>query len=238
MIFDKYVLIEIKDMDCRLKFPFSWLIVGSSGCGKTTHVLNFLRYQAEMTNNPLCKNIIYFYNEWQDAFTSIKNENIVTSWQKGLPTLEMVKTAVINYTSSGGSIVVIDDFAHMINQDILEMFTVLSHHMNCCIILLSQFLFSKNPIHRMISLNSTYITVFKNPRDNQQIASLARQIRPNDFRYIMESYIEATKKPYSYLFFDNHQQTDDRIRVRSRILPSEAPMIAWISKKHLFKEGL
>lgn len=218
-------------IDCRLKFPFSWLVVGSSGSGKTTHVMNFLRFHKNLTSNPQCNNIIYYYNEWQDLFNTIKNENIITKWKKGLPSLDMVKAEVIEHVSSGGSIIVIDDFAHLINQDILEMFTVLSHHMNCCVILLSQFLFSKNPVHRLISLNATYISVFKNPRDSQQIASLARQLRPNDSKFIIDSYIEATKKPYSYLFFDNHQQTDDKVRIRSRILPTEAPMIAWVSKK-------
>ena len=138
-------------IDCRLRFPFSWMVVGSSGCGKTTHVLNFLRFHKEITDNSNCRNIIYYFNQWQEPFETFKGENIVKKWKKGFPDLESVKADVINHVSTGGSIVIIDDFAHLINQDVLEMFTVVSHHLNCCIILLSQFLFSKNPIHRMIS---------------------------------------------------------------------------------------
>jgi Cdc6-like AAA superfamily ATPase len=215
--------------DLRLQSPFSWLVAGGSGCGKTTKVLHFLKHHKIMTTNPHCENIIYYYNQWQDQFEKFKDENIVSSWIQGCPTLSEIKEQTYHHKEKG-SIIVIDDFAHILGKDVLELFTVYSHHGNCSTIFLSQNLFDKNPIFRQISLNSSYISIFKNPRDKQQIRLFAKQIEPTNHKFIIDSYMEATKKPYSYLFFDNRQTTPDQLRVRSCILPHEQPMIAWLKK--------
>ena len=214
--------------DLRFKFPFAWLVAGGSGCGKTTQVLNFLKEHKRMTDNPYCGNIIYFYNQWQPAFDDAKSCNI-TQLIQGLPSLQDVK----EYTEShqqNGSIVVIDDFAHEVNNDIVQLFTVYRHHGNCSVILLSQNLFDQNKNFRPISLNSQYISVFKNPRDKAQIHSFAKQFCPTNPNYIVKSFEAATKAPYTYMFFDNHQTTPDHLRVRSRIFPHQQPMRVWLQK--------
>ena len=214
--------------DVTFKFPFSWCVCGGSGSGKTTHVLNFLTYKNDLMSNSNCKNVIYHYKEWQPLFDEFKTKNIVTEWNQGLPTLEDIRYKVAENNESG-TLLIIDDFYHLLNQEIVEMFTVLAHHGNMSIILLAQSLFGvgKNNFYRTISLNSTYLSVFKNPRDNQQIATLSRQLRPNNWRWIVNAYYEATKKPYSYLFIDNHQKTSEEIRIRSSILPNEGLPVVW-----------
>lgn len=222
--------------DITFKFPFSWCVCGGSGSGKTTHVLNFLSYKDELMSISNCKNVIYHYNQWQPSFDEFRERNIVTEWNQGLPTLEDIKLKT-SENSESGTLLIIDDFYHMLNQDIVEMFTVLSHHGNLSVILLAQSLFGvgNNNFYRAISLNSTYISVFKNPRDNQQIATLSRQLRPSNWRWIVDAYYEATKRPYSYLFIDNHQKTCEEIRIRSNILPSEGYPIVWVPMKELSK---
>jgi hypothetical protein len=59
-----------------------------------------------------------------------------------------------------------------------ELFTKGSHHRNNSLVLITQNLFHQGPSSRDISLNSKYIVVFKNPRDNTQIVHLARQVYP------------------------------------------------------------
>ena len=41
---------------------------------------------------------------------------------------------------------------------------------------------------RTISLNTHYLIVFKNPRDNQQIATLARQMYPGRSHFLLEAF--------------------------------------------------
>lgn len=215
--------------DLRLKFPFTWLVTGGSGSGKTTKVTNFLLSHKNITNNPNCSNVIYCYNEWQNGFNLLQEKNVVTDWHQGLPDMQTIKEKIEPHISDG-SILVIDDFGQHLNATYVDLFTVLSHHNNCSVILLTQNLFAKNPIFRTISLNCKYISVFKNPRDNSQIASFARQVSPNKYKAVIDSFHKATVKPYSYIFFDFHQETPTELRVRSRILPHELPMICWIPK--------
>ena len=218
----------MEEYDLRLKTPFSWLLAGGSGSGKTTKTLAFLNSHKLITDNPNCENIVYYYNQWQEQFDRVQ-PGTVSKWVQGLPTLEQI-TEDTSAHKKTGSIIVLDDFAHLMTKDIVELFTVYAHHGNCSVLLLTQNLFDKNPIFRQISLNCQYISIFKNPRDSLQISSFARQVNPTKPKFIVDCYRHATKKPYSYLFFDNHQKTDDRLRVRSRILPHEHPMWVYLEK--------
>ena len=102
--------------------------------------------------------------------------------------------------------------------------------MNTSCILLSQNLFYKSAIYRTASVNSHYIVVFKSPRDISQLAILARQMFPQNPKYLLSAYLEATKKGYGYLLLDFRQETPDTLRVRSNLLPSERPMCVYLQK--------
>jgi hypothetical protein len=221
--------------DLRFRTPFTYTCAGPSQSGKTSHVFNILRLKEELFDvNP--QNVLYFYNLPQPSFANFRQESpgIVTEWINKLPDLELLREKTLAYRGGSGSLVIIDDFVSELNADISNLFTVLSHSNNINVILLTQNLFSKNPVYRTISLNSTYTAAFKNPRDSAQITNFAKQFAPNNTRYIVEAFRECTKKPYSYLFFDHHQKTPDRIRVRSDILPHEGPMKVWIPKNNGF----
>ena len=93
----------------------------------------------------------------------------------------------------------------------------------------------RRPDSRTRALNSQYIVVFKNPRDNIQIDILGRQIYPSKKHYLLNIYKESTIKQYSYLLIDLCQQTSELTRFRSYILPDEKPMYAYVDK-HLFAQ--
>ena len=69
----------------------------------------------------------------------------------------------------------------------------------------------------MISLNSKYIVVFKNPRDKTKIVHLARQVYPENISSSHKTYLEACKNPHSYLFLDLTQSINDLLRFRTKI---------------------
>ena len=62
------------------------------------------------------------------------------------------------------------------NEEIMNLFTVGTHHINTSVFFLTQNIFSKGKYSRDISLNTNYMILFKNPRDQQQFQILARQI--------------------------------------------------------------
>lgn len=217
--------------DARFKSPSSWLIAGPSSSGKTTFVFHLLEHFSKLFESPeRVQNVLYFYKTWQQAFSQPKNSSLVSEFIEGLPTVEMVVDKTISFQKQGGSIIIIDDFMQETSPAISLIFTALSHHRNLVVFFLSQNIFFRSSIYRDISLNATYIIVFKNPRDSQQIGTLARQISPGNSKFIVDSYKEATNKPFSYLLFDNHQTTPNLLRIRSNILPSEWPVKVWIQK--------
>ena len=64
-----------------------------------------------------------------------------------------------------------------------------------------------------------------------QIATIARQLSPKDYKWIVDSYHEVSKEPHSAFLIDMTQTREEGLRFRSHYLPSEAPMRVWLSKK-------
>lgn len=113
---------------------------------------------------------------------------------------------------------VLDDLASEAdNEQISNLFTRNSHHLNLSVILLSQNLYQKGSHTRTISLNTKYLVVFKQPRDSSQIGYLARQIAQSNSKEIIRIYNEATKRPHGYLLIDFTQDCNELLRYRSDI---------------------
>ena len=74
------------------------------------------------------------------------------------------------------------------------------------------------------------MVLFNNPRDCMSISQLAKQVFPGKVDLLNQAYQKATQgKAYSYLLIDFHQRQDDRIRLRSQILPEEYPAIVYMA---------
>ena len=84
-----------------------------------------------------------------------------------------------------------------------------------------QNVFDKGKVDRTISVNSHYLMLFKNPRDEGQMRSLAQQVFPKKVKFFMDSFTEATKKDHGYLLVDLHPLTPDPLRVRTSIFKSD-----------------
>ena len=104
------------------------------------------------------------------------------------------------------------------NQLIKNLFAN-GRHLNLSVVFISQNLFYMGKKCRTISLNSTYIMVFKNPRDQTQIRHLACQMFPSKLKFLQAAYEEETKYPYRYLFLDFHPNSPEFARVCRNILP-------------------
>ena len=65
------------------------------------------------------------------------------------------------------------------------------------------------------------MVLFKNPRDANQFAILARQMYPKQSQYAVEAYEDAKREPYSYLLVDIRPEQDEDLRLRTNIFPGE-----------------
>lgn len=218
-------------MDARFSKGATHLLVGPSACGKTFRTASILRLKNKIIEGGSeVKNVVFCYAAWQTVYSELDKEKVVTKWVNKLPSNEEFISLVEPFQNDGGSIVVIDDFMSNITNDLVEIVTVSSRHYNTSTFILFQSLFPSNPLARQISLNIKYIHIHKNPRENSQIQYIARQIRPNNYKWIVDAYHEATNLPYSCFLIDLTQQQKDSLRFRSHILPEEFPMRVWFSK--------
>lgn len=205
--------------DFRFQHPTRFFVSGPSGSGKTTWVLNVIRMAEWLFCDPRCKqNVIYFYKEYDEKnFNLAKEDGCVQHWVNEKPTVDMFKQATEPFKNSGGSIVLIDDFGTQIDKDFSEIFQVTSGKFNTTVFLMAQNLFENNA--RGCSLNASYIIHFQNPRDSQQVATLARQRLNSNYNWLYEAYLDATQMEWTYLIFDNHPKTAAQNRIYSDILP-------------------
>jgi SpoVK/Ycf46/Vps4 family AAA+-type ATPase len=216
---------EEEFFNLQFHVPSSFILAGSSSCGKTTWVLNVLRHGRQMFRDPrVMDHVYYFYNIWQEAFDIFDKEGIVTEWINEVPTRESITELTERHKKTGGSVVVIDDYANSLPKESVELFTIMAHHLRLCIFLQSQSLFPNNVAYRELSLNANYLIVFKTSRDLEQVRRLARQLAPTNFLTVVKIYEDETENQFSYLLVDLHHSTPKLLKYRSNVLPSDGPM--------------
>ena len=202
--------------DASFKTPFRMILAGPSGSGKTTWVYNFLKECDKIMDVNPAKIIIY-YSLWQPLYDEMNELGKNISFRKKMPSAEDIE-GLATYASIGGTLVIIDDQALSVNRDTAKIFTGVSRHSKVSIIFLTQNFFMKNVFSRDVSLQATYIVLFKNPRDQTTMKHLAQQILPNNKKFVSLAHEHAVKTPYSYFLIDLHQQTNDAIRFRTNVL--------------------
>ena len=139
------------------------------------------------------------------------------------------------------NLIVIDDLISEASNDkrICDLFTKGSHHRNLSVICLVQNLYYQGKESRTMSLNSQYLVLFNNPRDQQQIAVLAIQMYPGQNEKFLSTYRMATSKPFGYLLIDLKPDTpnDKRLWLESESSEEEEnDNIAFIKMANEIKE--
>lgn len=192
-------------MIVRFKENFTLCVSGASGMGKTELVLHLLK-NADKCMTTIPTQLIICYGCRQPFYEKFK--------ELGIPVV--LHEGVLQTDPPSGSLILFDDLQEKALQ-ISDFFTKISHHLHVSTIYITQNIFL--PQNRNITLNSNYIILFTSFRDRSQIKTLGAQIDPNNSQWIVKSYKDATKIPYSYILFDFTPQTDEEYRVRDNILP-------------------
>ena len=187
--------------------PFSMIIVGPSRSGKT-HWLIDLLVQKSSRIRPTPASIVYCYSHWQSKYNDLKMKIPYVQWIQGLPDKNFLDKI-------SNAIVVIDDLmdASVNDQNMMSIFTERSHHQNLSVILTMQNLFHQGAKARSIQLNAQYMVLYKNPRDRQQIKTLAMQMYPEKWRRFLEQFEHETSKPYGKIIIDLRPNTKEENRI-------------------------
>ena len=192
--------------------PCTCSISGPSGSGKTFLTVKILN-NLEKIFNPTPGNIIYYYSQWQPAYNDISPK---PQFIKGLPTVQAIEK--INQPT----LIVIDDAMSKLDQAVSDIFLMYSHHRNLSVILLLQNYYNKNKHLRDINTNTNYVIFMKNPRNKLAVSHIAKESFPNQYQYVMESYLDATREPHGYLLFNFNQQADEDLRLFMNIVPDKS----------------
>ena len=200
-------------MTLPLSHPFTSIVCGPTGCGKTRWIFRLIE-NADKIISPSPTRILYCYGEYQALFARYPG----VEFNDGLPDIS-------KFDGKEPTLLIIDDLMNETNSDVEKIFTRMSHHRNLSVIFLMQNLFPKNKYARTISLNAHYMVLFKNPRDAGQFGVLAKQMYPGGSQFAVESYKDATDAPYGYLVVDLKPETDENYRLRTNIFPGELTQV-------------
>ena len=186
--------VPLMDYDIfKLHHFFSMLVAGPRGAGKSEFVKQLLSLKRFIMTNPP-ERIVWLYGRHQpELFWSLAQEIPCIGLYEGLPT-----NIEVMFDRSERNICIIDDLMQSAsgNQLVENLFTN-GRHWNLSVVFVSQNLFHAGKKCRTISLNSTYIVVFKNPRDQTQIRHLACQMFLSKPKFLQAAYEERNKRSLS-----------------------------------------
>ena len=203
--------------DARLHHPSTMLICGPSNSGKTTFTKKILKHSNSLFTPYPPKFVVLVYETWQSCYDEMLQNNYIHLAIKGLSDIDYLKEIFEENKSKTSTLLVIDDQMQNIDQNVVSIFTIYSHHYRVSCLLVTQSLFLSNKFYRTVSLNSNYIVLMKNTRDNSSVTHVGKQTHPFKTRFITDSYLDATKNPYTHLLFDLRQETPEEIRIRGNI---------------------
>ena len=195
----------------KLRHPFTMMVAACTGGGKTWFVKDLLENRQQWIS-PAPQRIIWIYGQWQPLYAEM---------QRIIPGMEFVKGIPANIEDEQflnpaiRNLIVIDDLMSDASNDkrICDLFTKGSHHRNLSVICVVQNLYYQGKESRTMSLNSQYLVLFNNPRDQQQITVLARQMYPGQSEKFLSTYRMATSKPFGYLLIDLKPDTPNDKRL-------------------------
>jgi DNA replication protein DnaC len=126
------------------KHPFTCILAGPTGAGKTVLLSKILTYKNEIID-PKPEKIIYCYKSWQSIYDTISNSlDIPIEFNQGLYNIEL-------FDKSKNNLLIIDDLMGECenNTDIKQLFAVDSHHSNISVFLITQNIFPKGKVQEI-----------------------------------------------------------------------------------------
>lgn len=195
----------------HFQLPFRAIISGPSFAGKSCLVLNIIQNRESLFNGPPLKHIIW----------CCKNKKFAPAELKNIPIAKIYEGIIDLNDLKPNSLIIIDDQMNALSQEILELFTVHSHHLNISVILILQNLFHQNKYMRDISLNSNYFILLKNPRDEAQFQFFARQINYDNWKNLLKVYKDVCGEAYHPLVIDLSQKTNNLLKYKTNIFNND-----------------
>jgi hypothetical protein len=210
----------------RWKFlhPFTSRFVGPSACGKSTFLCQVIE---QKLIEPFPESITYFYGSaWQDGIFDMLQTKHKVHFVRGFD------ESIVNETdASKPSLIICDDLILEMkdSEAAANLFMRGSHHTNTSVILIEQNLFPKGRQSVSMKSNTQYLVLFKSPADALGVAQISKQMYPqNRGKFLIDSYTDCTKEPYTYLIVDSKQATPDQVRLVTNVTDPKSHPIVYV----------
>ena len=106
-------------------------------------------------------------------------------------------------------------------EETSNVFTKGSYHRNITVVYMVHKVFDNGKVQRTMSLNSHYMVLFKNHRDDGQMILLSQHVFPTIVEFFMDSFSEATMKDHGFLILALHPLTLDPVTVLTSIFNAD-----------------
>lgn len=217
----------------KLRTPCGIVVSGSSGSGKSTFIRNVFKHMKCLFDTEFAS-ILYCYGEESAIPHDLETHGTPFRTHAGVPK----EWNLTDLGLTAPALVIIEDLIEQAydSQAVAELFTKKIHHLNLSVIFTTQNFFYKSKFSRTISLNASYIVLMRNVRDRSQFAHLARQIEPQHSKELVKAYNEAIQNKFSYFLIDLHPQSEDALRYRTCIFPTDfphSPCAFWTTRERL-----
>ena len=160
----------------RFKHPFTYIVSGPTGSGKTSFCLKLLQNLEKLcTESKFEGGIMWCYS----VATAVLREKL----NKFGRNIQYQAGLAEHFGNARGepSLIILDDLLNQVyGREVCDLFTKGSHQRNISVLLLTQIFFHQGTYCRDISLNAKYLVLLKNVRDKNQFLYLARQAYPED----------------------------------------------------------
>ena len=196
----------------KFRHPFTCMVSGPTSSGKTFLVRDILKNFKSLIDIAKPKlNVLWAYGQWQSLYTEPIADNVSVDYVNGLPMQDEI---------SGHDIIIIDDLMTELgnNKDLSALFTKGSHHQNLSVIFITQNFYHQASQMRTLHVNSHYIIMMNSPRGKSSLRHLGSDLFANR-NFLVNAYEDATKEPFSYIRIDLTQQTPDKYRITTNLVP-------------------
>ena len=201
--------ISSRKFDLRLKENFKLFISGPSRSGKTVFVKDLIKNLDILAKAPP-KIITLVYKVDQPIYHEMNIDHLV---QDG-PNL---KQRLFQIAQGDSMLCIFDDMMNSESlSDLANLFVVDGRHLNLSLVFISQRIFANSEEFRQISQNCDYFSLFRNPRNAQEIRTLASQMSPGKLE-LVKYFAEATQDPFSYLWLNLTQECHPAVKYLSHL---------------------
>ena len=111
---------------------------------------------------------------------------------------------------------IIDDLAESMeerSQEVLQLFTVPSHHKKKFVTVILHNLFHQIKCLRTLALKSSYCIIYSDVHDSISLITLLKQIYPGEPILLLSAYSLTTNKPWGYILLNLNQNKPEDLHV-------------------------